>query len=178
MNRATYSLPARLLHWLMALLILAMLFIGVGMVGSLGPWQHRLVSLHKGVGLLLLGLLLLRLAVRLRQSPPALPASIPAWQQRLAHSAHVLLYGLMLALPLLGWAMQSAGGYPLVLLGWVLPAIAPQDVDLYAGLRSAHGWLAYLLFASILLHLAAALFHGLIRRDGVLAGMLRGRVRS
>jgi cytochrome b561 len=90
----------------------------------------------------------------------------------------VLLYGLMLALPLLGWAMQSAGGYPLVLLGWVLPAIAPQDVDLYAGLRSAHGWLAYLLFASILLHLAAALFHGLIRRDGVLAGMLRGRGRS
>ncbi|MFI8381952.1 cytochrome b [Pseudomonas sp. NPDC079086] len=177
MNYATYSLPARLLHWLMALLILAMLFIGVGMVSSLGPWQHRLVSLHKGVGLVLLGLMLLRVVMRLRQSPPALPANIPAWQQRLAHSAHGLLYGLMLALPLLGWAMQSAGGYPLVVLGWTLPAIAPQDVDLYAGLRRAHGWLAYLLFASILLHVAGALFHGLIRRDGVLASMLRGRAR-
>lgn len=177
MNHASYSLPARLLHWLMALLILLMLFIGVGMVSSLGPWQHRLVSLHKGVGLLLLGLLLVRLLVRLRQSPPALPASIPAWQQRLAQVAHGLLYGLMLALPLLGWAMQSAGGYPLVVLGWALPAIAPQDVDLYAELRSAHGWLAYLLFASILLHLAAALFHGLVRRDGVLASMLRGSAR-
>lgn len=177
MNHATYSLSARLLHWLMALLILAMLFIGVGMVSSLGPWQHRLVSLHKGVGLVLLGLLLLRVVMRLRQSPPALPANIPAWQQRLAHSAHGLLYGLMLALPLLGWAMQSAGGYPLVVLGWTLPAIAPQDVDLYAGLRRAHGWLAYLLFASILLHVAGALFHGLIRRDGVLASMLRGRAR-
>ncbi|HSC84227.1 MAG TPA: cytochrome b/b6 domain-containing protein [Pseudomonas sp.] len=175
MNRVAYSFPARLLHWLMAVLILTMLFVGVGMVGSLGPWQHSLVTIHKAVGLLLLGLVLLRLAVRLRQSPPALPASVPHWQQRLAHGAHVLLYLLMLALPLIGWAMQSAGGYPLRVLGWVLPAIVPQDADLYAVLRSAHGWLAYLLFASVLLHLAAALFHGLIRRDGVLASMLRSR---
>lgn len=169
----SFSPLARLLHWLMALLILAMLFIGVGMVSSLSPWQSQLVALHKPLGLFLLGLLALRIVVRLRQPIPALPADMPGWQQRLAQLSHVLLYLLMLALPLLGWAMQGAGGYPLVLGGWVVPAIASRDVDLYAVLRAAHGYLAYGLFACVLLHLAAGLFHGLIRRDGVLASMLR-----
>lgn len=169
----SFSPLARLLHWLMALLILAMLFIGVGMVGSLAPWQPRLVALHKPLGLFLLGLLVLRIVVRLRQPIPALPVDMPGWQQRLAHLSHGLLYLLMLALPLLGWAMQGAGGYPLVVAGWVVPAIAPQQPDLYALLRAAHGYLAYALFAGVLLHLAAALFHGLIRRDSVLTSMWR-----
>ncbi|MEK1905134.1 MAG: cytochrome b/b6 domain-containing protein [Pseudomonas sp.] len=169
----SFSPLARLLHWLMALLILAMLFIGVGMVSSLSPWQPQLVALHKPLGLLLLGLLMLRIIVRLRQPIPALPADMPGWQQRMAQLSHVLLYLLMLTLPLLGWAMQGAAGYPLRLGSWLLPAIAPQDADLYALLRGAHGYLAYVLFACVLLHLAAGLFHGLIRRDGVLASMLR-----
>ena len=60
----------------------------------------------------------------------------------------------MLAMPLVGWAMLSAGGYPVVVLGWLqLPAIAPHDAALYAVLRQAHHWLGYLLFATVLLHL-------------------------
>jgi cytochrome b561 len=170
----SFSLPARLLHWLMALLILLMLFVGVGMVSSVA-WQPRLVSLHKPLGLLLLLLVLIRLAVRLRHPPPALPNDLPRWQKRAAVGSHWLLYLLMFSLPLVGWAMQGAAGVPLVVGGWVVPTIAPHDIALYAALRTAHGYLAYLLFASILLHLAAALFHGLIRRDGVLPSMLGGR---
>ncbi|MDU9415982.1 cytochrome b [Pseudomonas sp. zfem005] len=170
-----FSPLARLLHWSMALLILAMLFIGVGMVVTLSTRHTWLVELHKPLGIALLALVLLRIAVRLRRPPPALPPDLPGWQHRLAHLSHLLLYTLMLAMPLVGWAMLAAGGYPVVLLGWLqLPAIAPHDAALYAVLRQAHHWLGYLLFATVLLHLGAALFHGLIRRDGVLASMVTG----
>lgn len=175
-TRPVFTPLARLLHWLMAILILAMLFIGAGMVVDLSPWHTTLVAVHKPLGVALLVLAVLRLGVRLRRPAPPLPTEMPAWQQRLAHASHVLLYGLMLALPLVGWGMLSAGGYP-VQLGSALqlPAIAPHDAQLYAMLRSAHRWLAYLLLACVLAHLGAALFHGLVRRDGVLGSMLGGR---
>ena len=93
--------------------------------------------------------------------------------------AHWLLYALMLLMPLSGWAMLSAAGYPVTLLeGLQLPPIMPRDAALFATLRSAHHWLALLLFATFLLHLAAALFHGLVRRDGVLASMAPWRRRG
>ena len=82
----------------------------------------------------------------------------------------------MLAMPLIGWAMLSAGGYPIVLWGGVhLPAIMPHTPALYAALRAAHGVLAYALFATVLAHVGAALFHLWVRRDGVFQAMARGR---
>ncbi|MDH0303225.1 MULTISPECIES: cytochrome b [unclassified Pseudomonas] len=165
---------ARLLHWLMAVLILAMLFIGVAMVGDLSPRHPLLVELHKATGLALLVLVLVRIALRLSLPHPPLPAGLPRLQRLAAGASHLLLYGLMLAMPLLGWAMLSAGGYPRPLQ---LPAIAPHDLPLYALLRQAHGWLGYLLFATVLLHLGAALMHALVRRDGVLRSMWPGPLR-
>lgn len=160
------------LHWLMAAGILAMLFIGVGMVSTVSPRYWALVSVHKPLGVLLLLLTLLRIGVRLRKGAPPLPGDLPAWQKAGAHASHLALYGLMLAMPLVGWSMLSAAGYPIALFGPVrLPAIAPQNPALYAALRTAHTWLAYLLFLTVLLHLAAALFHALIRRDGVFRSM-------
>ncbi|MEE3635800.1 cytochrome b/b6 domain-containing protein [Pseudomonas sp. AL 58] len=161
------------LHWLMALLILSMLFIGVGMISDLSPRHTLLVSVHKLVGLALLVLVLIRIGVRMCVGSPALPSDLPPAQRWAAKASHLVLYGMMLAMPLLGWGMLSAGGYPLPLQ---LPALLPQDIRVYAVLRQAHGWLAYLLFATVLLHLAAALVHGLIRRDGVLRSMWSGRV--
>ncbi|CAH2599029.1 Cytochrome B561 [Rhodovastum atsumiense] len=159
------------LHWLMAALLLAMLFIGVGMVSSVSRYV-ALVALHKPLGILLLLLVLIRIGVRLRHGAPALPDDLPAWQKAAAGASHVVLYGLMLAMPLLGWSMLSAGGYPIVLYGPLhLPPIAPHDAGLYALLRGAHTWLAYLLFLTVLMHLGAALFHLLIRQDGVFAAM-------
>jgi len=78
----------------------------------------------------------------------------------------------MLVLPLLGWAMISAAGDPVMLSHSVqLPALVSANAPLFAVLRKAHGYLAYVLFLTVLLHLAAALFHGLIRRDDVLQSM-------
>ena len=156
---------ARLLHWLMAPLVLAMLFIGIGMVSTTSTAYALLLAIHKPLGAILLVLVLLRIMVRLHHRPPPLPADMPRWQQRAALLSHWLLYALLLAMPLVGWAMLSAAGYPVVM------PIAPHDPALFAWLRSAHHWLALLLFAVILLHLAAALFHGLVRRDGVLSSM-------
>jgi len=167
-----FSPLQRVLHWLMAAAIVAMLFIGVGMVSTVAPRYATLVTIHKPLGIAILVLALLRLFVRLRNGAPPLPADLPWWQALAAKASHVLLYALMIAMPLIGWSMLSAGGYPVVLCGsFRLPAILSPDPTLHATLRSAHTWLAFLLFATILLHLAAALFHGLVRRDGVLASM-------
>lgn len=169
-----FNLTARVLHWLMAAMILTMLFVGVGMVASVSqrPW---LLQLHRPLGIAILLLAIVRLGNRLRHRPPPLPTDLPWWQKTAALASHWLLYALMLAMPLLGWSMLSAGGYPIVLWpGVQLPPIAPHSPALYAWLRSAHGWLAYLLFATVLGHLCAALFHAWVRRDGVFSSMARG----
>lgn len=170
--REGFGTVARVLHWLMAALVLAMLFIGVGMVTTVSGRYALLVGIHKPLGIAILLLVLLRLGNRLRRPAPALPADMPGWQRLAAKGSHILLYALMAAMPLLGWAMLSAGAYPIVLYGPIhLPPIAPHDAPLYALLHGAHVVLAYLLFATFLTHLGAALFHALIRRDGVFASM-------
>nr|WP_238183236.1 cytochrome b [Methylobacterium trifolii] len=166
-----FNRPARLLHWTMAGMILAMLFIGVAMVTSLAHYD-ALVALHRPLGIGILILAALRLVNRWRHPPPELPADLPGWQRQAAHASHILLYGLMLGLPLIGWAMLSAAGYPIGLGGAVvLPPILPRDPTIYAWLRPLHTMLAYALFGLILAHLGAALMHGLIRKDGVFSSM-------
>ena len=170
--RQRFTPLQRLLHWLMAVCILAMLFIGVGMVSTVMPKYLTLVSIHKPLGIAILVLALIRLAVRLRYGAPPLPADLPEPMKLAAHLSHYALYALMIAMPLIGWAMLSAAAYPVVLFGGVhLPAILPQSDSLHALLWNAHFYLAFVFFALILLHVAAALFHALVRRDGVFEAM-------
>jgi cytochrome b561 len=164
---AAFSPFSRVLHWTMAVLIVAMLFLGVAMMASFSPY-HRLVSLHEKVGVLILVLAAIRLVNRLLHRAPPLPAQMPPALQGVAHISHYVVYCFMFAQPLLGWAMLSAARYPLPLH---LPDIMPHDVELYAILRHAHGILGLLFFVTILMHLAAALMHALIYRDGVFASM-------
>ena len=169
----------RALHWLMAALVLAMLFIGVGMVSTAGPAYPGLLALHRPVGIAILLLVLIRLPLRIATGAPALPADLPPAQHWIAKGSHVLLYASMAAMPLIGWAMLSAGGYPVRLTdGLSLPPILPHDLAVYALLREAHTIIAILFFALILAHLSAALMHGLIRRDGVLRSMTTGHRRA
>ncbi|MBS7544439.1 cytochrome b [Ancylobacter oerskovii] len=171
-DSAHFTVLQRTLHWLMAVGILAMLFIGVGMVSTVAPKYLPLVETHKTLGIAILALALIRLAVRFVYGAPALPASMPAPMKLAAHLSHYGLYALMIGMPLIGWAMLSAGAYPIVLYGGLrLPAILPQNDQLHALLWQAHVYLAFAFFALILMHLAAALFHAFIRRDGVFESM-------
>lgn len=167
-----FTTASRLLHWLMAAMILAMFFIGVGMAATVSERYHLLVAIHRPLGIAILLLVLVRIVNRRINPPPRLPETLPTIQRFAAKASHILLYALMLIMPLVGWGMLSAARDPVVLFGALkLPPILPHDPMLYAALRGLHTYLAYLFFATFLLHLAAALFHGLIRRDGVLASM-------
>jgi cytochrome b561 len=163
-----FTLLQRLLHWLMAAGIIAMLFIGVGMVSTVTPKYLPLISIHKTLGVALMVLVLIRLALRLYYGAPPLPADLPGVMKLGANLSHLALYGLMIVMPLLGLAMLWAADYPVVLYGGVrIPALLPQSDWLHTLLWNAHFCLAFAFFALVLLHLAAALFHALIRRDGV-----------
>src|SRR4051794_15170598 len=170
--RRRFTVPQRMLHWVMAVCILAMLFIGVGMVSTVMPKYLTLVSIHKPLGIAILVLALVRLGMRLGYGAPSLPVDLPEPMKLAAHFSHYAFYVLMIGMPLTGWGMLSAAAYPVVLLGGVhLPAILSQSDSLHALLWNAHFYLAFVFFALILLHVAAALFHALVRRDGVFEAM-------
>ncbi len=119
-----YTLVAIVLHWLIALGILVLLGLGLAMTrGPLSPMDRfAFYQWHKSVGLTVLVLMGVRLAWRLFHAPPPLPAAMPKAERRAASAAHLALYGLLLAMPLVGWAMVSASPYniPTVLYG-VIP---------------------------------------------------------
>lgn len=171
---ASYTTTARLLHWLMAVLILGMLGLGFYMADlKLSPAKLQLYSWHKWIGISLLLLAVARIAWRLAHPAPPLPESLPAWQRRAAHTLHGLLYGLLLAIPLSGWLMSSAKGFQTVWWGVVpLPDLLAKDPALGAWLGTVHLTLNLALAVLLLLHVAAALKHHFIDRDEVLARML------
>jgi cytochrome b561 len=175
-RQARFPAFSRWLHWSMAVMIVAMLFIGIGMVASVSNRYAILVSIHRPLGIAILVLVIVRLVNRWAQPPPPLPDTIPPMQRFAAEASHYLLYVLMFALPLVGWAMLSAAPDPIVIFGSLrLPPIVSRDPVTYAWLRRWHTYLAFLLFATIMVHLAAAMLHGLIRRDGVFNSMASWR---
>lgn len=179
MKQVAYFHPLlRAVHWLMAAAIIAMLFIGVVMVSTISSLHSLLVTIHKPLGLMILLLALVRLWLRFYTATPPLPASLPVWQRAMAHLSHWALYAMMLAQPLIGWAMLSAAGYPVTLGGgFVLPPIVPVNNDWYALLRPLHSVVALALFVTVIAHLAAALLHALVLRDGVFESMSGSRRR-
>jgi cytochrome b561 len=176
--RTQFALQSRILHWLMAVMILAMLFIGVTMVASLGDY-HVLLAIHRPLGILILILTAIRFINRICTKLPPFPPTMSRQERFLASSSEKLLYALMFAQPPVGWSMLSAGHYPIVMFGPVhLPPILPAIPTLYSVLRKAHTIFAYLLFLTFLAHLSAVLFHTLIIRDRLLDRMALWPTRS
>ncbi|SNY81643.1 cytochrome b561 [Nocardia amikacinitolerans] len=166
-----FGIAARILHWLMAVLILAMIGIGAAMVGYLGNYG-RLLSWHKTIGLAILALAVIRIAYRLRRRPPPQIDTMSRPERLVATGSEILMYALFLLQPIIGWALVSASGVPIRVLGGLrVPAIAPADAELYAALRTAHSALAYLLVFPLTAHICAVLFHALVLRDGLLRRM-------
>ncbi len=176
-ERSQFTAIARLLHWTMAAMVLTMLGIGVAIVASLADY-HVLVSLHRPLGIAILILVVVRFVNRQLSPLPSFPATMSHWERRAARASELTLYGLMFALPLIGWGMLSAARYPIVLFGSVhLPFILPHNAMLYAVLRKGHTILAYFFFLMFIAHFGAILFHTLIVRDGILKRMAPWNVR-
>lgn len=174
MNKPThYPIAMRVVHWLMAALIFALLFAGLSMVSSLSSWQYQLLAWHKAAGLVAAFAVLLRLAIRWQAQTPALPASMPKMQQLAAKLTHIAFYLLLVLMPVSGYLMQNAAGRPISAFGVSFPQLIPTDLVWYGLFRELHAWSSVLLMLLIVLHITAALYHGLIKRDGVLSSMLK-----
>ncbi|MEO3711410.1 MULTISPECIES: cytochrome b [Roseateles] len=171
-----YTATAMALHWLLAVAIVGAFGMGLYMSDlPLSPTRLKLFNWHKWAGVTILALSALRLLWRLGHRPPAdLP--MPAWQARAAHAVHFLLYLAFFAVPLSGWAYSSAAGFPIVWFGVLpLPDFVPVDKPLAHQLKELHELLAWGLALLVLAHVAAALKHHLIDKDGLLLRMMPAR---
>lgn len=176
-----YTTTAIALHWVLALGLVGTFALGVYMHElPFSPWRLKLYNWHKWAGVTLLALSLVRLVWRLTHRPPALPvameAAMPAWQRMAHHATHHALYALFFVVPLVGWAYSSAAGFPVVVFGVLpLPDFVPVDKALAELIKPWHEITALALAGLVVLHVAAALKHHLIDRDGLLARMWPGR---
>lgn len=176
-----YTAVAIALHWVLGIALVGLFGFGLYMTDlPFSPQRLKLYNWHKWAGVTILGLSLLRLLWRLTHRPPALPAAMvqkmPGWQV-LAHSAtHLALYALFFVVPLIGWAYSSAAGFPVVLFGqFPLPDFVSPNPDVAALIKPWHEISALTLAGLVLLHVAAALKHQFIDRDGLIARILPGR---
>lgn len=169
-----YTRTAITLHWLIALLVFVTFPVGVVMHEmALSPDKLRMLSYHKWLGVTVLILVVVRLAWRANHAPAPLIASIPQWQRLAAQGVHVLLYALLFAIPLSGWLMSSAKGFQTVYLGVLpLPDLLAKDKVLGDALSALHQALNITLLALLVIHIAAALKHQFVDRDGTLARMI------
>ena len=169
-----YTATALFFHWLVALCVFVVFPLGVYAHGlTFSPLKLKLVSYHKWLGVTIFLLMLARLVWRAAHAPPPPLLTIPLWQRRAAHSLHHLLYALLLAVPLSGWLMSSAKGFPIVYLGLVqLPDLVGKNAELGDWLKAVHAALSFGLSALVGLHVAAALKHHFIDRDATLHRIL------
>ena len=175
--QASYDRTARLLHWMIAALLLAQLIFGwwLGDVPRGTPARGYWVNWHKSTGLLLGLLIIVRLGWRLRHRAPAWPEGMPRWQQKLAAGSHHLIYLLMLLVPLAGYLASNFSKHGVKFFNtWVMSPWGMDDKVIYGVLNQIHKTGAALLLALIVLHVLAALHH-LARRDGVFARMWPSR---
>jgi cytochrome b561 len=171
-----YTMTARVLHWLIAGLVLIMVPLGIVIANEWGgPVQEPLYNLHKSIGAVILPLVVVRLIWRLTHPPQPLPADIPALQQSAAHATHWMLYGLLIVQPVVGLVATSAYPAPLPMFGlFELPHVWPENRPLSERLFALHRWLGIAIGVVAAMHIAAALHHHFLRKDRVLMRMVTG----
>jgi cytochrome b561 len=183
-NERGYSLLMRVLHWLMALIMITMIAAGIYMVQ--GPWEGKfpaergmLYDYHRGMGFVLIVLVIIRLVVSRLSTPPSpLPSSISPMQQRIAHSVHFLMYAAMLLHPLFGWIATNLWGVKHIPIFGLfnLPQLVEKDRELGNILLAWHGWIGIGIAVLIGLHILGVVYHQFILKDHVLQRMLRTHI--
>jgi cytochrome b561 len=175
-----YTAVAIGLHWLMALIIIGNLAGGLladdfreSTDPAMVAWARTIIGLHKAMGLLVIGLTLVRIGWRLANPPPPLPAHMTPMERRLSGLTHVGFYGLMLALPLTGWALVSTAQAPrpISMFGLFEIGHLPLPAGLHDAAGAGHERLGWAMIATLVLHVLAAAKHQLFDRDNLLARM-------
>jgi cytochrome b561 len=176
MSIPAYTVTARVLHWIIAALVLLMVPLGVVIANEWGGrWQTPLYNLHKSIGAVILPLVVVRLIWRLTHPPLPLPADVPRIQQVAARAIHWALYALLIAQPLVGWIATSAYPAPLPVFGlFELPKIWPADQPFSEQLFVLHRWMGIVIAVVVAMHIGAALHHRFVRKDRVLMRMITG----
>jgi cytochrome b561 len=169
-----YTHTAVTLHWLIVLLIFAAFPLGLYMHDlPLSPNKLRLYSYHKWIGMLVLPLAVIRIYWRAIHRPPAMPGSMAKWEKLAAHTMHFSLYLLIFAVPITGWLMSSAKGFPVVLFGVLpLPDLVGKNKELGDALLEVHKVLNFIMLGLVLAHIAASLKHHFVERDDILVRMV------
>ncbi|MBV36017.1 MAG: cytochrome B [Rickettsiales bacterium] len=166
-NTNKYTLLMRILHWLIALLILGMIAVGWYMAGlpDEDPTKYDIYPIHKSIGISLLALIVLRLLVRFFSPIPKLPSELAGWEKVLTKTTHFLLYLLMLLVPISGYLMSDFAGFPVDWFGIEVPGFVPDNMDNSEKALSAHGILPYILLGLVVLHVLGSLKHRFIDKD-------------
>ena len=157
-----YALSSRILHWLMAVIILFLLGLGIYMTDFLSKEasnRMEIYNLHKSLGVVVLILVVIRLINRFVKKPPALPETMASWERVAAHLTHIFLYALMIVVPLSGYLMSNSFGYPVMLFGIQMPFIIATNFELGKVFAEAHEIAAFSLLGLVVLHVAGALKH-------------------
>jgi cytochrome b561 len=172
-TRHRWGAVAQFLHWLIVALIILQVTLAT-IAEELPPVKKLgMLARHKSVGITILALAILRLSWRWLNPTPPLPTTLKPYERMLARFTHVMLYVLLFAMPLSGWMMSSARGFPVSWFGFFqLPDLVPKSQPLYHALVTTHKTLAVVLGAVVTLHVAAALKHHYVLRDDTLQRML------
>ena len=170
----TFGTVAKSIHWLMTILIITMLAVGLIMANMENtPDKFKLIGLHKAIGIVVLFLAALRLGWKIMNVSPVLPDTIGRITKLGAHLSHFAIYVLMFAIPITGWLMSSAAGFPVSMFGlFVMPDLITPDKEFGRYVRDLHGTLAWILIGLIVLHVLAALLHHFYYKDNILTRML------
>src|SRR5690606_18965855 len=163
------------LHWtIAALVLLVQVPAGLTMTAvDPGTVQDVCYNIHKTNGIVIFLLAIVRLGWRWRHPVPYLPSDMPAWQVRTARTTHAILYIVLFAMPITGLLYTAMGGFPVpVCMLYDLAQLVPENKPVAEGFKYAHLTLQYVLYLTVALHVAGALQHHLVRKDGILRRML------
>jgi cytochrome b561 len=175
MTSNSYTGTAKTLHWLVVALLIAQFVLAWTMphIGR-NTQPDTVINLHFTVGVIILAVAAVRLLWRFTHKEPAPEAGMPPWQTTSARIVHWLLYLLLFLIPVLGWINASWRGFPVVMLGIELPKLVATRPTGWAWTGDIHAVLAnYVMLAFVGLHVLAALYHWIVRRDRVFQRMLR-----
>lgn len=174
MTKTVYDPVAVLLHWGMAVLIIALLAVGMYMSDLLpsDPYKWPLYGMHKAVGIIVLALVLVRIAWRGLNPPPTPLETQARWERVLAHVIHMLLYIAMVMMPISGYVMSAAGGHPISIFGIIdVPLLIGKNEDLGHTAKEVHEMIGNVIIALLVLHVAGAVKHHVKDKDNTMLRM-------